>query len=166
LRILAEHYKALAIRIARLDAIIFEWHRKNEDTKRLMTIPGIGVVTATALVASIGDASAFKSGRSLSAWLGLVPKQSSSGEAVRLGQISRAGDSYLRSLFYIAASSTLRIKRSRHRIVRWARRLLRRKKFKVAAVALANKLARIAWAELRYKKNFDPKRQLLPSHSN
>jgi transposase len=123
------------------------WHRSNPTSKRLDQIPGIGPALATALVASVPDATAFRSGRHFSAWIGLVPKQHSSGGKDRLGGISKQGDRYLRGLFTAGALAVIRYAKKRgteHRP--WLTTLLARRPTKVAAMALANKLARIAWA--------------------
>ena len=127
--------------------MIIAWHRSHEASKRLDAIPGVGPVLATALIASIADPKAFRSGRSFSAWIGLVPKQHSSGGKDRLGSISKQGDRYLRSLFMAGALAVIRyakIHGSRHRP--WLTALLARRPSKVAAIALANKIARVVWA--------------------
>jgi transposase len=114
------------------------WHRSNETSKRLDAIPGVGPALATALVASIGDPKAFRSGRDFSAWIGLVPKQNSSGGKGRLGSISKQGDSYLRSLFTAGALAVIRYAKlhgTKHRP--WLTALLARRPTKVAAIALA-----------------------------
>ncbi len=123
------------------------WHRSHETCKRLDEVPGVGPALATALVASIADPKAFRSGRHFSAWIGLVPKQHSSGGKDKLGSISKQGDRYLRSLFTAAALAVIRYAKiygTKHRP--WLRALLARRPTKVAAIALANKLARMAWA--------------------
>jgi transposase len=115
----------------------------------LATIPGIGPVTASAIVASITDPSMFNSGREFAAFLGLVPRQSSSGGKERLGRISKMGDRYIRTLLVVGATAVLRYaKKGGSPSKTWVEALLQRKPFKVAAVALANKTARIAWAVL------------------
>jgi transposase len=117
------------------------------ESKRLDAIPGVGPALATALVASTADPKAFRSGRDFSAWVGLVPKQNSSGGKDKLGSISKQGDRYLRSLFTAGALAVIRyakIHGTRHRP--WFTALLARRPTKVAAIALANKLARMAWA--------------------
>ena len=122
-------------------------HRSNETSRRLDAIPGIGPALATALVASVADPNAFRSGRNFSAWIGLVPKQHSSGGKDKLGSISKQGDRYLRSLFTAGALAVIRyakIHGTQHRP--WLTALLARKPTKVAAIALANKIARMAWA--------------------
>jgi transposase len=139
------------------DRMIMAWHRSNQTSKRLNCIPGVGPLLATALVASVGDPKTFRSGRNFSAWIGLVPKQHSSGGRDRLGSISKQGDRYLRSLFTVGALAVIRyakIHGTKHRP--WLAALLARKPTKVAAIALANKIARMAWAimakEQRYKE--------------
>jgi transposase len=139
--------RALKAQILEFDRRIIAWHRSSETSKRLDEIPGVGPVLATALVASIGDPKAFRSGRNFSAWIGLVPKQHSSGGKDRLGSISKQGDRYLRSLFMAGALAVIRyakINGTKHRP--WLTALLARRPTKVAAIALANKIARMAWA--------------------
>jgi transposase len=133
--------------ILEFDRRILAWHRSNETSRRLDAIPGIGPALATALVASVADPKAFRSGRNFSAWIGLVPKQHSSGGKDRLGSISKQGDRYLRSLFTAGALAVIRYAKlhgTQHRP--WLTALLARKPTKVAAIALANKIARMAWA--------------------
>ena len=149
--------RALKAQILEFDRRIMAWHRSNETSKRLDAIPGVGPMLATALVASIGDPKAFRSGRDFSAWIGLVPKQHSSGGKDRLGSISKQGDRYLRSLFTAGALAVIRyakINGTKHRP--WLTALLARRPTKVAAIALANKIARMAWAMMargeRYKE--------------
>lgn len=130
-----------------LDRHILQWHRTNEASRRLATIPGIGPITASAMVASVTDPTQFRSGREFAAFLGLVPRQSSTGGKQRLGRISKMGDRYIRSLLVVGATAVLRHARKEDSALKgWARALVERKPFRVAAVALANKLARIAWA--------------------
>jgi transposase len=127
--------------------MIMVWHRSNETSKRLDELPGVGPTLATALVASVANPKAFRSERDFSAWIGLVPKQNSSGGKHKLGSISKQGDRYLRSLFTIGALAVIRyakIHGTRHRP--WLTALLARRPTKVAAIALANKIARMAWA--------------------
>ena len=143
--------------ILEFDRMIMAWHRSSETSKRLDAIPGVGPALATALVASVADPRAFRSGRNFSAWIGLVPKQHSSGGKDRLGSISKQGDRYLRSLFTAGALAVIRyakIHGTRHRP--WLTALLAKRPTKVAAIALANKIARMAWAMMakgeRYKE--------------
>ena len=154
---LGAQLRMLKARILEFDRLIMAWHRSSEASKRLDEIPGVGPVLATALVASVADAKAFRSGRDFSAWIGLVPKQHSSGGKERLGNISKQGDRYLRSLFTTGALAVIRyakIHGTRHRP--WLTALLARRPTKVAAIALANKMARMAWAIMargeRYKE--------------
>ena len=147
LQVLGEQLKMLKAQILNFDRRIMAWHRSNEMSRRLDDLPGVGPALATALVASVADPRAFKSGRDFSAWIGLVPKQNSSGGKEKLGNITKAGDRYLRSLFTAGALAVIRyakIHGTGHRP--WLTSLLERKPTKVAAIALANKLARMAWA--------------------
>jgi transposase len=130
-------------RVEDLDAQLAEQAKANEVCQRLMTVPGIGPVAATALAATVGDATVFESGRHLAAWLGLVPRQTSSGGKERLGGISKAGDGYLRRMLVNGARAVMRW---HGKTSPWLAGLLTRRPFNVAVVALANKLARIAWA--------------------
>jgi len=144
-------------RIALLDRRIHAWHRSNAQSQLLETIPGIGPITASALVATISDPSLFTSGRQLAAWLGLVPRQNSSGGKERLGRITKKGDPYLRRLLVVGAHAVLRYARSKpSRSTRWARDLLARRPYKLAAVALANKMARIVWAVMTRNESYKP----------
>lgn len=147
LKALGEQLQMLKTQILDFDRRIMAWHRSNEQSLRLDDLPGVGPALATALVASVADPKAFKSGRDFSAWIGLVPKQNSSGGKEKLGSITKAGDRYLRSLFTAGALAVIRyakIHGTKHRP--WLTSLLERKPTKVAAIALANKLARMAWA--------------------
>jgi transposase len=154
---LGAQLRMLKAHILEFDRMINAWHRSNEASRRLDDIPGVGPALATALIASIADPKAFRSGRDFSAWIGLVPKQNSSGGKDRLGNISKRGDRYLRSLFTTGALAVIRyakIHGTRHRP--WLTALLARRPTKVAAIALANKIARMAWAMMargeRYKE--------------
>jgi transposase len=133
--------------ILEADRRILAWHRASEMSRRLDDIPGVGPLIATALVASVPDPHAFRAGRDLSAWIGLVPKQNSTGGKERLGHISKAGNRYLRKLLVVGALSVIKRAKqtgsSRHP---WLVALMARRSTKVAAIALANKIARIAWA--------------------
>jgi len=154
---LGAQLRTLKAQILNFDRKIMAWHRSSEASKRLDEIPGVGPALATALVASVADPKAFRSGRNFSAWIGLVPKQHSSGGKDKLGSISKQGDRYLRSLFTAGALAVIRyakIHGTKHRP--WLTALLARRPTKVAAIALANKLARMAWAMMargdRYKE--------------
>jgi len=131
-----------------LDRRILAWHQSNSDSRRLASIPQIGPIVASALVATAGDATRFKNGRQFSAWLGLVPSQRSTGGKERLGPITKAGDKYLRQLLVVVATGMIRRVRANPALAPWFARLLAHKPPKKAAVALANKLARIAWVLL------------------
>ena len=138
---------ALNEQISLLDRRILGWQRTNELAKRLSALPGVGPALATALVASVADPKAFRSGRDFSAWVGLVPKQNSTGGKVKLGNVSKQGDRYLRSLFTVGALAVIKYAKqhgTKHRP--WLAKLLERRPARVAAVALANKIARMAWA--------------------
>ena len=155
LQILNESLQAVHARIVALDEQLKAIAQSDERCQRLQTIPGIGPMIATALVASVGNAQQFPSGRQMSAWLGLVPRQFSTGGTPRLGKISKRGDGYLRKLFvHGARSSALRGKRppveQEDRVQRWQRCLLERLPTNKAVVARANKNARIAWAILAH----------------
>jgi transposase len=154
---LGARLRELKAQILEFDRMINAWHRSSETSKRLDELPGVGPVLATALVASVADPKAFRSGRDFSAWIGLVPKQRSSGGKNKLGGISKQGDRYLRSLFTAGALAVIRyakIHGTKHRP--WLTALLARRPTKVAAIALANKIARMAWAMMakgeRYKE--------------
>jgi len=154
---LGAQLRMLKAQILEFDRRILAWHRSNETSKRLDEIPGVGPALATALVASVADPGAFRSGRDFSAWIGLVPKQNSSGGKEKLGNITKRGDRYLRSLFTAGALAVIRYAKvhgTKHRP--WLTALLARRPTKVAAIALANKIARMAWAMMakgeRYKE--------------
>jgi transposase len=134
--------------------------KEDETAKRLMTIPGVGPVTASAIMATIQDASAFASGREFAAFLGLTPRQNSTGGKTRLGRITKMGDRYLRKLLVVGACATLRHRRGHSDALRlWASGMLERKtvkyKFKLTAVALANKVARIVFALMTRGGQYD-----------
>jgi len=147
----------LHLKILELDRAIGAFVRTNEAARRLATVPGIGVVTASAVVATIGDGHDFRNGRQFAAWLGLVPRQSSTGGVARLGHITKRGDAYLRTLFVHGARSEMtRTAKRTDAKSRWAEALKRKKGWNKAAVALANKHARIVWALLARNTEFQP----------
>lgn len=152
---LGKHLKELDRQANELEAAILVWHRQSDDSKKLAQIPGIGPITATALVASIGDAKNFKDGRQLAAWLGLVPRQYSSGGKQTLLGISKRGDSYLRTLLIHGARAVVRIAESRvSQTCHWIGGVVQRRNKNVAAVALANKNARTVWALLAKDRSY------------
>jgi transposase len=137
--------------ILEADRRILVWHRASEVSRRLAEIPGVGPLIATALVASVPDPQAFKSGRDLAAWIGLVPRQNSTGGKERLGHISKAGNRYLRMLLVVGALSVIRrAKQVGYTRRPWLAKLLERRSTKIAAIALANKNARTAWAMMAH----------------
>ena len=157
LDVLARQCNAISAEIGSIDKSILAWHRSCDASRRLAEIPGIGPIVATALVAEIGDWKAFASGRNLAAWIGLVPKQHTTGGKDRLGSITKQGNRYLRWLLVIGATAVIRYAQKHGTKNRaWLRRLMERRPAKVAAVALANKIVRTAWAIMvhgdRYKE--------------
>ncbi len=144
-------------RVAAIDAEIEALARADADLQRLMGIAGVGPTIATALVAAIGTGSAFGKGRDLAAWLGLVPRQITTGGKAKLTGISKHGNGYLRKLFFHGARAELHLVRDRtSRITAWADGLRARAHVNVAAVAMANKMARIAWAVLTKGERYRP----------
>ena len=148
LQALLTQLDVLQQQIGTLKRDIHTQHRSCDASRRLETIPGIGVIGATAIAATVTDPAAFKSGREFAAWIGLVPRQNSSGGKERLGSISKQGDRYLRRLLIVGATAVIRHARAHPDKNPWLTQLLARKPAKVVAVALANKMARIAWAVL------------------
>ena len=143
---LVEQIRDIERKIEAFDKQLLSLARQNEVCRQLITIPGIGPIAATALVATVGNARSFTSGRHFAAWIGLVPKQHSSGGKERLGGISKRGDAYLRKLLIHGARAAVHRVRSHQVPGAWIAGLLARRPFNVATVALANKTARIAWA--------------------
>jgi transposase len=143
---IAAQLRSLASEIDRLEAQILAWHRADDTSRWLATIPGIGPITASAIDAAVPDASLFRSGCQFAAWLGLTPRAHSSGGKERLGGISKQGDGYLRKLLVVGATAVMRMARKDATRQPWVAHLLERKPVKIATVGLANKIARIAWA--------------------
>ena len=154
---LGDHLKALDRQLGELERPIQSWHGEHAASQKLAQIPGIGPITASALVASIGDGERFANGRQCAAWLGLVPRQHRSGGKPRLFGISKRGDAYLRTLLVHGARAVLRVAESKpDYATRWLGRLSARRHPNVAAVALANKNARTAWALLAHERDDAP----------
>ena len=149
LSLLTDQLGVLAAQIRGLERQLLAWHRQDQASQQLATIPGIGIITATALSASVTDPSIFRSGREFAAFLGLVPRQNSSGGKERLGRISKMGDGYLRKLLVVGATSVIRrVRTGAVGTAPWIRALLERRPARVVTVAMANKTARIVWAVL------------------
>jgi len=144
--VLAAQLQALQTTIGAIEKRIVVHHRANKDSKRLQTIPGIGVIGASAIASTVTNPKIFRSGRDFAAWIGLVPREDSTGGKRRLGPITKQGDRYLRRLLVVGAVSVLRRAKLKPEKFPWITRLLARRPFKVVAVALANKMARVAWA--------------------
>src|SRR5271168_990992 len=146
--VLAAQLEAVQTVIGAIEKRIKMQHRSNEASQRVETIPGIGVLGATAIVATVADPMIFRSGRDFAAWIGLVPRQDSTGGKQKLGPISKQGDRYLRRILVVGAHAVLKQARHQPEKYPWVTRLLERKPFRVVAVAVANKMARVAWALL------------------
>ena len=146
--VLAAQLQALQTMIGSIEKRLVVQHRANEASKRLESVPGIGLIGASAIAATVTDPKAFRSGRDFAAWIGLVPRQDSTGGKQKLGPISKQGDRYLRRILVVGAHSVLRRAKQSPEKYPWLTQLLARRPFKVVAIALANKMARIAWALL------------------
>ena len=160
LRPLVASLLALEDEIKSLNMAILKQHRASELSQRLATVPGIGTLTATVLAATVSDPKMFAGGRAFAAWIGLVPRQHSTGGKAKLGKISKMGNRDLRRLLVVGAHASLyRIKsgKTKSPLADWARRLLAKKPFKLVAVALANKMARTAWAIMAGDDCYNPK---------
>jgi len=145
---LSDHFKELGLQVEELELQIKLWHKENEASQRLEAIPGIGPITASAIVATVGNATEFKNGRQFAAWFGLVPKQRSSGGKQILLGISKRGDTYLRTLLIHGARAVIRFVEKKAEPESWLHKLIVRRNKNIAAVALANKNARVIWALL------------------
>lgn len=151
---LTDNLKEMDRQVHELEAQVQLWHRENALSRKLAEIPGLGPITASAIVATVGDAREFKNGRQLAAWMGLVPRQHSSGGKQTLLGISKRGDTYLRTLMIHGARAVIRFAESKAEPDGWLRKLMARRNKNVAAVALANKNARIVWALLANDRMF------------
>jgi len=155
--VLAAQLQALHTMIGSIEKRLTVQHRANEASKRLQSIHGIGVIGASAIAATVTDPKAFRSGRDFAAWIGLVPRQDSTGGKHKLGPISKQGDRYLRRILVVGAHSVLRRAKHNPQKYPWLTQLLARRPFKVVAIALANKMARIAWALLASGGHYRPR---------
>ncbi len=156
--VLAEDYRAVGLRIAKVDAKLMAFHRQDEVSRRLAQVPAIGPIGATLLSIKVPDAKLFRSGRDFAAWIGLTPKNHSTAGKTRLGAITRAGDAKLRSVLVVGAMAVIQqLKRRKEPPPSWLGELLKRKPAKLAAVALANKTARIAWKLMVTGERYDPR---------
>jgi transposase len=154
---LHQHLQQLDRQVAELEREIQRWHKESEASRRVAALPGVGALSASALVATVGNGRSFANGRQVAAWLGLVPKQASTGGKPTLLGMSKRGDSYLRTLLIHGARSVLQqVARHPERADPWLKRLLARRPKNVVAVALANKNARIAWALLAHGRDYQP----------
>mgnify|MGYP001422010801 CR=1 FL=1 len=143
---------AISSEITVLDQQLSSWHAESEASRRLAAIPGLGVITAT-----VTNPDQFRSGRQFAAWLGLTPQEHSTGGKTKLGGISKQGDRYLRRLLVVGATAVIRhVKDKPTPMADWIRKLMEKKPFRLVSVALANKLARIAWAVLTRKEAYRP----------
>ena len=157
LLIMGDQLTGLAVQIHALEQRLLAWHRQNQASQRLATIPGVGIITATAMAASVTDPTLFRSGREFAAFLGLVPRQNSSGGKDKLGRISKKGDGYLRKLLVVGATSVIRRSKTDDLAAApWVRSLLERRPARVVTVAMANKTARIIWAVLTRGEVYRP----------
>ena len=148
LMVLAAQLQALQTLIGSIEKRIVARHRSSEASKRLQTIPGVGILGASAIATIVTEPKAFRSGRDFAAWVGLVPRQDSTGGKRKLGPISKQGDRYLRRILVVGAHAVLKRARLHPQKYPWLTQLLVRRPFKVVAIALANKMARVAWALL------------------
>jgi transposase len=153
---LGKEYESLKVQIAKIEAKQMAWHKENECSRRLAEVPSIGPITASVMVMKVTDPGAFRCGRNCSAWIGLTPKDHSTAGKKRLGVITRAGDEYLRSLLVAGATSVIKqVLAGKRQASPWLAGLLKRKPVKLAAVALANKNARVAWKLMVSGERFD-----------
>jgi transposase len=151
-----EGLQSLTIRIDALERRIGGWQRREAECERLAAVPGVGRLTATAVVATVADARSFRSGREFAAFLGLVPRQSGTGGRVKMLGISKRGDPYLRTLLIHGARSVMLTQSRADRVMDpWLRGVLSRRPKNVAIVALANKMARTIWALMAHGRTFD-----------
>ena len=156
LQVLANQIEQIEAAISALERQLLAWHKSNPVSQRLASIPGIGPIIATAIATTVADPNVFRSGREFAAWLGLVPRQNSTGGKIRLGGITKRGNRYLRRLLINGASANL-LRSKATKADPWVIGLRRRRPPLVVAVALANKTARIAWAVMLRQKEYQPR---------
>ena len=156
LQVLANQIEQIEAAISALERQLLAWHKSNPVSQRLASIPGIGPIIATAIATTVADPNVFRSGREFAAWLGLVPRQNSTGGKIRLGGITKRGNRYLRRLLINGASANL-LRSKATKADPWVIGLRRRRPPLVVAVALANKTARIAWAVMLREKEYQPR---------
>lgn len=162
LQTLADQLRDTMARVSEIETRLTKWHKESKMSRLLATIPGIGIMGATAIAATVSDPSLFRSGREFAAWLGMTPRQNSSGGKERLGRTSKRGDKYIRCLLVSGAVAVLRHTRNRTtKDAAWVRGLLARRPAKVTAVALANKTARIAWAVMARGEAYRSKHEIV-----
>lgn len=145
---MADQVEALAVQVEKLDRQIVAIVKDDEDARRLTSIPGVGPIIAATVMAAVPDPHGFRTGRDFAAWLGLTPRAHSSGGKERIGSISKRGNRQLRTLLIVGATSILKLGRRGFKLPQWIAALMLRRPFKVVAVALANKIARMIWALL------------------
>jgi transposase len=157
----AKEYTRLQVELAKIEAKLMTWHKHNELSRRLAEVPGIGPIGASLSVMKVSDPQAFRCGRDFSAWIGLTPKDHSTAGKTRLGVITRAGDEALRSVLVAGATAVIQnVKRGRGHPSPWLLELVRRKPAKLAAIALANKNARVIWKLMVSGERYNPARNL------
>ncbi len=156
LKFIVDQIENISDQIKQIEIRLRAWHRQNLDSQRLATTPGIGLIVATALSATIGSVAQFKSGRQLAAWIGLVPRQFSTGGKPKLGGISKRGDGYLRRLLIRGARSVLIRHYTGEARSAWVAGLASRRSTNIATMAIANKNARITWAVLTRSVSYEP----------
>jgi transposase len=158
LQAIVDQLNGTMVRIREIEGRLTKWHRQSRVSQLLATVPGVGIMGASAIAATVADPSLFRSGREFAAWLGMTPRQNSSGGKERQGRTSKRGDKYIRSLLTAGAVAVLRHARNRStRDGQWVRALRARKPTKLTVVALANKTARIVWAVMMRGDGYQPK---------
>jgi transposase len=161
----AKEYAQLEVRVAEIEARLLAWHRQNECSRRLAEVPSVGPIGASLMVMKVQDPQVFRCGRQCAAWIGLTPKDHSTAGKVRLGVITRAGDETLRRVLVAGAMAVIQqVQRGRGKPSPWLTALLQRKPLKLAAVALANKTARICWKLMVSGERYNPRTMAVAMH--